>query len=75
MSERKCENCKVLRANNRALLIDKNKYMEMVEKLKKDIESLRKDELKLRALEDAGVDNWEWYELSMDLYNSYLEGE
>lgn len=28
---------------------------------KDEYDSLLKDSAKLRALEDAGVDNWEWY--------------
>lgn len=33
------------------------------------------DSDKLSALEDAGVDNWQWYDDAMELYNSRKEPE
>lgn len=33
---------------------------------RKEYNELKHDQLVLRALEMGGVDNWEWYDLSMD---------
>lgn len=37
-----------------------------------DIEPKRKDKIFLESLESAGVDNWEGYELAIDIYNDRL---
>jgi len=42
---------------------------EMVEITKKEYESLLKDRKWLRALEAAGVDNWEGHDIAIDYYN------
>jgi len=69
-----------LRKNNRILLDERNEYMEITEKqrkliiqLEKENKELRKKELRLEALEQAGVDNWSGYDYAMDLL-SELEG-
>jgi hypothetical protein len=69
-----------LRKNNRILLDERNEYMEITEgqrnmivKLEKENKELRKKELRLEALEQAGVDNWGGYDYAMDLL-SELEG-
>ena len=69
-----------LRKNNRILLDERNEYMELTEKqrqmiiqLEKENKELRKKELRLEALESAGVDNWGGYDYAMDLL-SELEG-
>lgn len=38
-----------------------------------ELEEIRKDRLKLRALEAAGVDNWEGYDYAMEIYKELLE--
>jgi len=45
---------------------------EMVEITKKEYENFLKNSAWLRALEAAGVDNWEGYDIAIDYYN---EGE
>ena len=42
---------------------------EMIEITKKEYESLLKDSEWLRALEAAGVDNWEGYDIAIDYYD------
>lgn len=44
------------------ILIDKDTYYSLV-----------KDSLKLNCLENAGVDNWEWYDDVMDDYEERLK--
>jgi len=41
---------------------------EMVEITKEEYESLLEDRNWLRALESAGVDNWEGYDIAKDYY-------
>jgi hypothetical protein len=40
---------------------------------KKIYDELVKDQLKLRALEASGVDNWEGYDNAMDLLQEWKE--
>jgi hypothetical protein len=42
---------------------------EVITITKKEYESLLEDAKWLRALENAGVDNWEGYDFARDLYN------
>jgi len=42
--------------------------METVTISKKEYEELLKKSRKLRALENGGVDNWEWYDESLTKY-------
>ena len=42
--------------------IDKDTYFSLV-----------RDSLKLNCLENAGVDNWEWYGDAMDEYEEHLK--
>ena len=46
---------------------------EKVEIGKTEYENLRRDTIKLEALEEAGVDNWEWYGEAMTIYHTKLE--
>jgi lactate dehydrogenase-like 2-hydroxyacid dehydrogenase len=39
---------------------------------KKRLRELEDSELKLTALEQAGVDNWDWYDDAMEEYNRML---
>lgn len=39
----------------------------------KRLDELEKAEAKLQALQNGGVDNWEWYDDSMDSYREWLE--
>lgn len=39
----------------------------------KRLEELLKAEAKLQALENAGVDNWQWYSEAMEEYNKWEE--
>src|SRR5271163_2866471 len=39
---------------------------QMIEVSKKEYFSLRCAEIKLQMLENAGVDNWEWYDVALD---------
>jgi len=50
----------VLRENNKELLNQRNDYMEQ-------IEVLENESLKLQALQEAGVDNWDGYSYAMDI--------
>ena len=34
-----------------------------------------KDQLKLRALEAGGVDNWDWWDEAMETYHEWLKEE
>lgn len=36
---------------------------------------LMRDSMKLQALEEAGVDNWEFYEEAMKTYREYADSE
>jgi hypothetical protein len=49
-----------LRENNKELLNQRNEYMEQ-------IEVLENESLKLQALQEAGVDNWDGYSYAMDI--------
>lgn len=42
---------------------------------KKRLKQLEKAEAKLNALENGGVDNWEWYDQAMTSYNDSVELE
>jgi|SRR6478735_35505 len=42
---------------------------------KKRLKELEKAEAKLNALENGGVDNWEWYDQAMTAYNDSVELE
>ena len=42
---------------------------------KEEYESLLEDSKFLRALENAGVDNWEGYDFARDLYDEDEEGD
>lgn len=42
---------------------------EIIEITKKEYEKFLKDSRLLRALEAAGVDNWEGYDIAIDYYN------
>jgi len=42
---------------------------------KKRLKELEKAEAKLNALENGGVDNWEWYDQAMTSYNDSIELE
>lgn len=46
---------------------------EMVKISKSKLIELLKDCAKLRALEAGGVDNWEWYDESIEQYEKILE--
>lgn len=50
----------ILRENNKELLNQRNEYMEQ-------IEVLENESLKLQALKEAGVDNWDGYSYAMDI--------
>lgn len=41
----------------------------------KRLKQLEKAEAKLNALENGGVDNWEWYDQAMTSYNDSVELE
>lgn len=38
----------------------------------KEYEELREDQKLIRALEAAGVDNWEGYDYAMDIYHGRI---
>jgi len=40
-----------------------------------EYKDLRRDSLKLMALEQGGVDNWEWFEDSLKSYTQWLKEE
>jgi hypothetical protein len=42
---------------------------------KDEYDNLRRDSLKLQALECGGVDNWTWYDESMDNYFEWVKQE
>jgi hypothetical protein len=44
-------------------------------KRKDEVNELRQVELKLQALEAAGVDNWEGYDEAMCLYKEFLNNK
>lgn len=46
---------------------------EVITITKKEYESLLKDSKWLRALENAGVDNWEGYDYARELYDNEEE--
>ena len=50
-----------------------NEALSKVAKLKKRIEELEEREQKLDALEVAGVDNWEGYDIAMDILSEEKE--
>lgn len=37
------------------------------------LHALEDDSMLLQALINSGVDNWEWYDQAIDLYNEYKE--
>lgn len=46
-----------------------------VEITEQEYRSLQADATKLAALEDAGVDNWEWYDEAMKAYECFMNAE
>ena len=56
------------------LIINNCKPEEAVE-LEEYLEELSDDSLKLNAFMAAGVDNWEWYDEAMNIYNEWKEEE
>lgn len=50
---------------------DSDQQNEMLEYIR----ALEDDSLFLNALINSGVDNWEWYDEAIDLYNEYKEAE
>ncbi len=47
----------------------------MIQLTEEEYKKLRKASLKLQALEQNGVDNWDWYGSAMDTYQEFLEAE
>lgn len=43
----------------------------MIQLTQAQYDAFKDSELKLQALEETGVDNWEWYDVAMDLYQTY----
>ena len=56
-------------------LINNNCKPEEAVELEEYLEELSDDSLKLNAFMDAGVDNWEWYDEAMNIYNEWKEEE
>lgn len=56
------------------LINDNCKPKEAVE-LQECLEELSDDSLQLYAFRAAGVDNWEYYDEAMDIYNKWKEEE
>lgn len=50
---------------------DSDQQDEMLEYL----HALEDDSMLLQALINSGVDNWEWYDEAVNLYNEYKEAE
>lgn len=50
---------------------DSDQQDEMLEYIR----ALEDDSLFLNALINSGVDNWEWYDEAVNLYNEYKEAE
>lgn len=50
---------------------DSDQQNEMLEYIR----ALEDDSLFLNALINSGVDNWEWYDEAINLYNEYKEAE
>ena len=54
------------------MLIDRSlEQSTKIAELRAEIRKLQERELKLIALENAGVDNWEGYDRAMDLWREY----
>jgi len=47
-----------------------SEILETITISKKAYDEMQKDVNKLRALESGGVDNWEWYDLSIENYET-----
>lgn len=45
----------------------------MIEISQEDYEKLIEDSLMLNALIEAGVNNWEGYELAQEIYNAWMD--
>lgn len=43
--------------------------------LKAEYKELMRRSLKLEALENAGVDNWDFYDEAMEVYQGYLQDD
>lgn len=54
-----------------AMEIENDKKTELL----KYLDELQDDSLKLLAFVNSGVDNWEYYDEAIDLYEKYNEGE
>jgi len=52
---------------NNILLATAKPYQEKIRQLEERIKVLEAAEKKLRALESVGVDNWQGYDLAMDM--------
>lgn len=62
----------MVKVNEQSMVYYFEKYQEEKsknEELQKRIESLQEDSDILRCLEAAGVDNWEGYDIAMDMRN------
>ena len=46
---------------------------EVIDIMQSEYMELKAAAKKLRALEDAGVENWEGYDVAMDILNNYVE--
>ncbi len=59
---------------DKIILAIKEKYQsEERQFLINELDSLYDDNLFLRALESNGVDNWEWYDEAIHMYNEWRE--
>lgn len=56
-------------------LINNNCKPEEAVELEEYLEELSDDSLKLSALMAAGIDNWEWYDEAMRIYNEWKDEE
>lgn len=56
-------------------LINDNCKPENAVELQECLEELSDDSLKLSALMAAGIDNWEWYDEAMRIYNEWKDEE
>lgn len=56
-------------------MVNDNCKPEEAVELEEYLEELSDDSLKLNAFMAAGVDNWEWYDEAMNIYNEWKEEE
>ena len=56
-------------------LINDNCKPENAVELQECLEELSDDSLKLSTLMAAGIDNWEWYDEAMRIYNEWKDEE